>query len=118
MFTQAASFSPMSRSASFSAAARSGRLVRTRSVSMNDSARNERLESCAFPVHSSHMHRVTRQPSGLQFDVEDGESVLAAALRQGYVLPYGCRNGACGSCKGRLVEGTVDYGTYQRKALT
>jgi CDP-4-dehydro-6-deoxyglucose reductase len=64
------------------------------------------------------MHRVTLQPSGLQFDVEEGESVLAAALRQGYVLPYGCRNGACGSCKGRIVEGAVDYGTYQKKALT
>jgi CDP-4-dehydro-6-deoxyglucose reductase len=64
------------------------------------------------------MHRVTLQPSGLQFDVEEGESVLTAALRQGYVLPYGCRNGACGSCKGRIVEGTVDYGTYQKKALT
>jgi CDP-4-dehydro-6-deoxyglucose reductase len=64
------------------------------------------------------MHRVTLQPSGLQFDVEEGESVLTAALRQGYVLPYGCRNGACGSCKGKLLEGTVDYGTYQKKALT
>lgn len=63
------------------------------------------------------MHRVTLQPSGLQFDVEDGESVLTAALRQGYVLPYGCRNGACGSCKGRLLEGELDYGTYQKKAL-
>ena len=64
------------------------------------------------------MHRVTLQPSGLQFDVEDGESVLSAALRQGYVLPYGCRNGACGSCKGRILDGSVDYGTYQKKALS
>jgi CDP-4-dehydro-6-deoxyglucose reductase, E3 len=64
------------------------------------------------------MHRVTLQPSGLQFDVEEGESVLTAALRQGYVLPYGCRNGACGSCKGKLVEGNIDYGVYQKKALT
>ena len=63
------------------------------------------------------MHRVTLQPSGLQFDIEDGESVLTAALRQGYVLPYGCRNGACGSCKGRVLEGELDYGTYQKKAL-
>jgi CDP-4-dehydro-6-deoxyglucose reductase len=63
------------------------------------------------------MHRVTLQPSGLQFDVEDGESVLAAALRQGYVLPYGCRNGACGSCKGKLLAGAIDYGVYQKKAL-
>ncbi len=64
------------------------------------------------------MHKVTVQPSGHTFDVEEGESVLTAALRQDLVLPYGCRNGACGSCKGRLLEGTVDYGVYQRKALT
>ena len=57
------------------------------------------------------------QPSGLQFDIEEGESVLAAALRQGYVLPYGCKNGACGSCKGKLLEGELDYGVYQKKAL-
>ncbi|MBV8030669.1 MAG: CDP-6-deoxy-delta-3,4-glucoseen reductase [Betaproteobacteria bacterium] len=63
------------------------------------------------------MHRVTLQPSGLQFEVEDGETVLAAALRQGYVLPYGCRNGACGSCKGTVLSGELDYGVYQKKAL-
>jgi CDP-4-dehydro-6-deoxyglucose reductase, E3 len=64
------------------------------------------------------MHKVTVQPSGHSFDVQEGESVLTAALRQDLVLPYGCRNGACGSCKGRILEGTVDYGVYQRKALT
>ncbi|MDH4096256.1 MAG: CDP-6-deoxy-delta-3,4-glucoseen reductase [Betaproteobacteria bacterium] len=64
------------------------------------------------------MHNVTIQPSGLQLQVEEGEAILAAALRQGFVLPYGCRNGACGSCKGRILSGTVDYGVYQPKALT
>jgi CDP-4-dehydro-6-deoxyglucose reductase len=64
------------------------------------------------------MHTVTLQPSGHQFQVEEGESVLTAALRQGFVLPYGCRDGACGSCKGRIVAGTVDYGLYQAKALS
>ena len=63
------------------------------------------------------MHSVTIQPSGHQFQVEDGEAVLTAALRQGLVLPYGCKNGACGSCKGKILSGTVDYGTYQQKAL-
>ncbi|HSG76988.1 MAG TPA: CDP-6-deoxy-delta-3,4-glucoseen reductase [Burkholderiales bacterium] len=63
------------------------------------------------------MHSVTIQPSGQHFQVEDGETVLAAALRQGLVLPYGCKNGACGTCKGRIVSGTVDYGAYQAKAL-
>ena len=51
--------------------------------------------------------RVTLQPSGHQFEVEEGEAILAAALRQHFVLPYGCRNGACGSCKGRLLEGRI-----------
>src|SRR5512135_1588626 len=66
----------------------------------------------------SHMHTVTLQPSGHQFQVEEGEAVLAAGLRQGFVLPYGCKNGACGSCKGKVLSGTVDYGAYQAKALT
>jgi CDP-4-dehydro-6-deoxyglucose reductase, E3 len=64
------------------------------------------------------MRKVKVQPSGHEFDVDEGESVLTAALRQHLVLPYGCRNGACGSCKGRILEGRVDYGVYQRKALT
>jgi CDP-4-dehydro-6-deoxyglucose reductase, E3 len=64
------------------------------------------------------MRKVKVQPSGHQFDVEEGESVLTAALRQDLGLPYGCRNGACGTCKGRIVEGQVDYGVYQKKALT
>ena len=61
--------------------------------------------------------KVTLQPSGHEFEVEPGEAILAAALRHGFVLPYGCRNGACGSCKGRILEGRVDYGSYQEKAL-
>jgi CDP-4-dehydro-6-deoxyglucose reductase len=64
------------------------------------------------------MRKVKVQPSGHEFGVDVGESVLAAALRQDLVLPYGCRNGACGSCKGRIVEGQVDYGVYQKRALT
>jgi len=63
------------------------------------------------------MYSVKIQPSGQQFQVEDGEAVLAAALRQGLVLPYGCKNGACGSCKGKILSGAVDYGVYQNKAL-
>jgi CDP-4-dehydro-6-deoxyglucose reductase len=64
------------------------------------------------------MHKVTVQPSGHAFEVQEGESILTAALRQDLVLPYGCRNGACGSCKGRILEGRVDYGVHQPKALT
>jgi CDP-4-dehydro-6-deoxyglucose reductase len=63
------------------------------------------------------MPRITLRPSGLQFQTEEGEAVLIAALRQGFVLPYGCKNGACGSCKAKILEGAVDYGVYQKKAL-
>lgn len=44
--------------------------------------------------------------------------MLAAALRQGVMLPYGCKNGACGSCKGKIVAGAVDYGHYHARVLT
>ena len=52
---------------------------------------------------------VTIQSSGHRFTVEGSESVLDAALRQGIILPYGCRNGACGSCLGTLASGRVEY---------
>jgi CDP-4-dehydro-6-deoxyglucose reductase, E3 len=61
--------------------------------------------------------QVTIKPSDHVFTVNDGETVLDAALRTGFIIAYGCRNGACGSCKGRLVEGQIDYGHYQEHAL-
>jgi len=54
-------------------------------------------------------YQVTIEATGHTFTVDPGESVLDAALRQGIILPYGCRNGACGSCKGQLASGTVAY---------
>jgi len=62
-------------------------------------------------------HQITIRPSGHVFTVRAGENVLEAALRQGFPLPYGCRNGACGSCKGRVLGGRVDYGAHQESAL-
>jgi CDP-4-dehydro-6-deoxyglucose reductase len=63
-------------------------------------------------------HQVTIRNTGHQFQAQDGESILQAALDAGLVLPYGCRDGACGSCKGRLIDGSIDYGHYSEKALT
>jgi CDP-4-dehydro-6-deoxyglucose reductase len=57
-------------------------------------------------------------PSGHEFGVETGESVLDAALRQGVMLPYGCRNGTCGSCKGKVIEGEVHYPDGRPPALS
>ena len=62
--------------------------------------------------------KIRNESSGREFNAEDKETVLAAALRQGVMLPYSCRNGACGTCKGKLLSGQVDYGTYESKAMS
>src|SRR6056297_3199696 len=54
-------------------------------------------------------HSVTIATSGKTFNARPDETVLAAALRQGIMLPYSCRNGTCASCKCRLVSGSVEY---------
>lgn len=62
-------------------------------------------------------HQVTIRNTDHRITVEDGETVLHAAMREGLILPYGCRDGACGTCKGRLVQGSIDYGKYAARAL-
>jgi len=62
--------------------------------------------------------QITVKPAERSFDVARDEPMLAAAIRQGIGLPYGCRDGACGSCKSRLLEGRVIHGAHQLKALT
>lgn len=54
-------------------------------------------------------NRITIEPSGHEFTVEQDETVLNAALRQGVHIGYGCRSGACGACKGKIVSGEVSY---------
>jgi CDP-4-dehydro-6-deoxyglucose reductase len=60
---------------------------------------------------------VTISGSGTAFTVNEGESVLAAALRQGVMLPYSCKNGTCGSCKGNIETGEVHYPFHPPLAL-
>lgn len=59
-------------------------------------------------------YHVSVPSSGHEFTIEENETVLVAALRQGIGLPYGCRNGACGKCAGDLISGEV---TYEEDAL-
>jgi CDP-4-dehydro-6-deoxyglucose reductase len=61
--------------------------------------------------------QVTIETSGHRFPVESGETILQAALRHSIGLPYGCRNGSCGSCIARLVSGEVHYPDGQPDAL-
>lgn len=62
--------------------------------------------------------QVTVQPSGRSFSAQPDEAILAAAIRQGIGLPYGCKDGACGSCKSKKLEGRVVHGPHQEKALS
>ena len=57
-------------------------------------------------------------PSGRSFSVNAGEAILAAGIRQGIGLPYGCKDGACGSCKCKKISGTMTLGPHQEKALS
>lgn len=54
--------------------------------------------------------KVTIQPSGHQFSCEPTQTVLEAALKHGFAFPYGCRNGSCGACMGKLLAGDIAYG--------
>jgi len=62
-------------------------------------------------------YQVTLQPSGRRFAVAAGSTLLEAALDAGVNLPYGCKNGACGTCKGKVLAGRVDHGAAQDDAL-
>ncbi len=70
-----------------------------------------------MPDPSAPGHQVRLEPSGHTFSVAAGETILESALRQNIGLPYGCRNGACGACKGLLRAGELEFGDYQERAL-
>ncbi|MPS55139.1 2Fe-2S iron-sulfur cluster binding domain-containing protein [Alcaligenaceae bacterium SAGV3] len=46
----------------------------------------------------------------IEFPCEEGQTVLDGALAAGYEIPYSCRTGICGSCRGRIVRGDVRGG--------
>ncbi len=62
--------------------------------------------------------QVTVSPSGHHFDCNSDETILAAALRANVGLPHGCKNGACGACKGKILTGQTVLGKHQEKTLT
>ena len=63
-------------------------------------------------------YQVELKKSGRTFTVEEDETVLEAAIRQGVQLPYGCKNGACGSCKGKVLKGKMEHGDHSQSALS
>ena len=62
--------------------------------------------------------QITVQPSGRAFEAQAGETILSAAIRGGVGMPYGCKDGACGSCKCKKLSGSVVHGDHQQKALS
>ncbi len=62
-------------------------------------------------------HTVRLEPVGVEFEVEDGETVLNAAFRQGIALPHGCKEGQRSACKCILTDGEVDMLRYSTFAL-
>ena len=64
------------------------------------------------------MSRITLTPSQTQFETQADETILEAALRQGYNLPNACQSGMCGTCVAQVVSGEVQMGEYDDCALT
>ncbi len=62
-------------------------------------------------------YEVTVEPTGEVITVEEGQSILHAALRQGVWLPFACGHGTCATCKCRVLEGDVDIGEASPFAL-
>lgn len=58
------------------------------------------------------------EPSGRHFQALSSETILDAAIRQGIPLPYGCKDGACGSCRCHKLSGQVEHQSYHNNALT
>ncbi len=61
--------------------------------------------------------QITLQPSGHEYQAEEGSTILQSALDAGIKLPYGCQNGACGACKGKVVSGQFDHGAAPEGTL-
>lgn len=61
---------------------------------------------------------ITTEPGEQRFSADDNQSVLDAALDAGLLLPYGCRDGACGACKAHILSGEIEQGLVSDTALT
>jgi phenol hydroxylase P5 protein len=62
-------------------------------------------------------YEVTIEPTGDVIEVEDGQTILAAALRQGVWLPFACGHGTCATCKVQVLDGDADIGEASPFAL-
>lgn len=62
-------------------------------------------------------YQLTIEPLGQTIDIEDGQTILDAALRAGIYLPHACCHGLCATCKVQVVDGEVEHGVASSFAL-
>ncbi|MYZ50896.1 NADH:ubiquinone reductase (Na(+)-transporting) subunit F [Malikia spinosa] len=62
-------------------------------------------------------YQLTIEPLGATIEVEEGQTLLDAALRQGIYIPHACGHGLCGTCKVEVTGGEVDHGHANPFAL-
>lgn len=63
----------------------------------------------APPVVDGAEFVATAAASGVTVRVAADESLLAALTRAGVQAPYSCRQGFCGTCRTRVLDGAVDH---------
>ena len=62
-------------------------------------------------------YQLTIEPLGQVLEVEEGQTILDAALRAGIYLPHACCHGLCATCKVIITDGEVDHGVASNFAL-
>ena len=62
-------------------------------------------------------YELTIQPLGQTIDIEEGQTILDAALRMGIYLPHACGHGLCATCRVQVTDGEVDHGRASSFAL-
>jgi CDP-4-dehydro-6-deoxyglucose reductase len=63
-------------------------------------------------------YQITLSPSGHKFSCQEGQEILKAGLAAGLRMPFSCRSGMCRTCRGRVIQGTVDFGVAHIKYLS
>jgi len=62
-------------------------------------------------------HNIRLEPVGIDFEVDEDETILDGAFRQGLMLMHGCKEGQCAACKSFVIDGDVDLDRYSTFAL-
>ncbi|HEY6609935.1 MAG TPA: 2Fe-2S iron-sulfur cluster binding domain-containing protein, partial [Pseudomonas sp.] len=62
-------------------------------------------------------YELTIEPLGQTIEIEEGQTILDAALRAGIYLPHACCHGLCATCKVQVTDGEIDHGEASSFAL-